>query len=98
MEAAIATEEAAIEKEKISFTEKEKALQETQHAFNELNNIVRGKENEKNLATQRLQYLREREENLSQFLSRAEGQITGIEESISFTQKQITALVYVLRC
>src|SRR5206468_9928953 len=41
------------------------------------------------LATQRLEYLRERESSLTQFLSRAEGQISGIEESIAFTQRQI---------
>ena len=47
------------------------------------------KENEKNLASQRLEYLRERQGNLTQFLNKAEGQITGIEESIQFTQQQI---------
>lgn len=90
LEAAIATAEAAIEKEKINFTEKEKALQETQHAFNELNNIVRGKENDKNLAAQKLQHLKEREGNLRDFLKKAEGQLKGIDESIQFTQQQIT--------
>jgi len=90
LEAEIATEEAAIEQERVGFIEKEQELHALQQSFNELVQNLRTKENEKNLATQRLQYLREREENLSQFLNRAEGQITGIEESISFTQKQIT--------
>ena len=49
LEAAIATEEAAWKKKKLDFIEKEKALQQQQHAFNELNNTVREKENEKNL-------------------------------------------------
>ena len=90
LEAEIATEEAAIEQQRVGFIEKEQELHALQQSFNELVQTIRTKENEKNLATQRLQYLREREENLSQFLSRAEGQITGIEESISFTRKQIT--------
>ncbi|HEX8313820.1 MAG TPA: chromosome segregation protein SMC [Flavisolibacter sp.] len=90
LEAEIATEEAALEQERVGFIEKERDLHALQQSFNELVQNLRTKENEKNLATQRLQYLREREENLSQFLNRAEGQINGIEESISFTQKQIT--------
>ncbi len=90
LEAAIATEEAAIEKEKINFTGKEKALQETQHAFNDLNNIVRSKESDKNLAAQRLHHLKERESNLKEFLKKAEGQLKGIDESIRFTQQQIS--------
>ena len=90
LEAEIATEEAAIEQERVGFIEREQELHALQQSFNELVQNLRTKENEKNLATQRLQYLREREENLTQFLSRAEGQITGIDESISFTQKQIT--------
>lgn len=89
LEAEIATEEAAIEQQRVGFIEKERELHTLQQSFNELVQSLRTKENEKNLAGQRLQYLREREESLSQFLARAEGQITGLEESISFTQKQI---------
>ena len=89
LEAEIATDEAALEKEKAGFIEKEKILQQQQHAFNELNNTVREKENEKNLSSQRLQYLRERETNLKDFLLKAEGQLKGIEESIVFTKQQI---------
>ena len=91
LEAVIATEEAAIEKEKADFIEKEKALQKQQHAFNELNNTVREKESEKNLSAQRLQYLKEREASgLKDFLLKAEGQLKGIEESIGFTKQQIS--------
>ncbi len=90
LEAMIATEEAAIEKEKAGFIEKEKALHDQQHAFNALNNTVREKENEKNLSAQRLQYLNERETSLKEFLLKAEGQLKGIAESIEFTKQQIT--------
>jgi chromosome segregation protein len=89
LEAAIALEEAAIEGEKVSFIEQEKQLQQMQHAFNELLNEVRNKESEKNLAVQRLQYLRERETSLRAFLEKADGQLKGIEESIGFTSQQV---------
>ena len=49
LEAEIANDEAALEQEKLAFIEKEKALQSMQHAFNEMLQTVRSKENEKNL-------------------------------------------------
>jgi len=89
MEAEIATEEAALEQEKVGFIEKERALQSMQYAYNELVQQVRTRENEKNLAAQRLEYLREREGSLKQFLQKAEGQLKGIDESIGFTKLQL---------
>jgi chromosome segregation protein len=89
IDAEIATEEAALEQEKLGFIEKEKQLQTMQHSFNDLVQSVRSKENEKNLAVQRLEYLKEKETNLKDFLQKAEGQIKGIEESIEFSQLQI---------
>ncbi len=89
LEAAIATEEATTEQERVGFIEREKELHDLQQGFNELVQQVRTRENEKNLAAQKLEYLRERETNLSQFLGKAEGQIAGIAESIAFTHLQI---------
>ena len=89
LEATIATEEAALEQEKAAFIEKEKELQHMQHAFNDLLSVVRDKESEKSLATQRLEYLNERKGSLGDFLQKAEGQLSGIEESLQFTQEQI---------
>src|SRR5689334_8914629 len=89
MEAEIATEEAALEQEKVSFIEKERQLQSMQHAFNELVQSVRTKENEKNLAAQRLEHLEEKETSLREFLQKAEGQLSGIDESIGFTNQQV---------
>ncbi len=89
LETSIATEEAVIEKEKVHFIEKEKGLQELQYAFNELHNTVRNKESEKSLSAQRLQYLKERETSLKDFLHTAQGQLKGIDESIRFTHQQI---------
>lgn len=89
LEAKIATEEAALEKEKAGFIEKEKMLQQQQHTFNEINDTVKGKENERNLSRQRLQYLHERQTRLEDFLLKAGGQLKGIEDSIQFSRQQI---------
>lgn len=89
LEAQIATEEAQVEEEKVGFVEKERALQAQQHEFNELLQRLRSKENDKNLASQRLNFLREKEVNLQEFLSRSEIQLKGLDESILFTQGQI---------
>ncbi|MFI5187845.1 MAG: chromosome segregation protein SMC [Chitinophagales bacterium] len=89
IDAEIAGGEATLEKDKLGFIETEKELQNMQHAFNDLVQSVRSKENEKNLAAQRLEHLKEKETSLKEFLQKAEGQIKGIEESIGFTQLQI---------
>lgn len=90
LEAEIATDEAAIEQEKVGFIEKERILQSMQQEFNMLLQDVRGKENEKNLASQKLHYLKEKEANLKAFLSKAEGQLQGITESIKFSEQQVS--------
>ncbi len=90
LEAEVATEEAAIEQEKVGFIEKEKALQTMQQEFNELVQKLRTQENEKKLAQQKITYLKEKETNLKVFLDKAEGQLTGIDESIEFTTLQLT--------
>jgi chromosome segregation protein len=53
LEATIATEEAALEGERVSLIEKEKELHSIQQEFNELVQQVRTRENEKNLSTGR---------------------------------------------
>ncbi len=90
LETAIAKEEALLEHEKLKLVQKEKALQQMQHVFNEMLDAVRSKENEKNLSGQRLQYLKERETGLNEFLKKAGGQLSGLDESIQFTSKQIS--------
>lgn len=90
LETAIAKEEALLEQEKLDLVQKEKALQTMQHAFNEMLDAVRSKENEKSLSGQRLQYLKERETGLNEFLQKAGGQLNGLDESIRFTGNQIS--------
>src|SRR5256714_6734358 len=89
LEAELAGEEAALEQERVDFIEREKELHSMQQGFNDLVQSVRSMENEKSLAIQSLEYLKERKSNLSEFLNKAEGQITGIDESITFTKQQI---------
>lgn len=89
LEAEIAREEASVEEDKLHFVAKERELQGLQKSFNELVATIRTKENDKNLATQQLTYLHEREKNLSDFLNNAEGQLQGFTDSIDFTEKQL---------
>jgi chromosome segregation protein len=89
LEAMIAGEEAALEKDKLEFVEKEKQLQSLQHAFNELVQQLRNKEGEKNLVSQRLNFLEEKEINLQDFLAKGTGQVNGLEESVHFTENQL---------
>jgi chromosome segregation protein len=77
LEAEIAQGEAGLEGEKFAFIEREKELQGLQHQFNDLVNDVRGKEGEKNLSVQRLQYLREREGSLKSFLGKGRWPVEG---------------------
>ncbi|MDE3123953.1 MAG: chromosome segregation protein SMC [Bacteroidota bacterium] len=89
LEAEIANQEAELEQEKVGFIEKERALQSMQYKFNELIQQLRTKENDKNLASQKLVFLKEKENNLKNFLQNAEGQLKGIDESLAFSKVQI---------
>ena len=89
LEAQIALEEAALEQERVVFIEKERALQSMQHEFNDKVEVLRNKQNEKNLAAQRLDYLNDKETSLQEFLERAEGQLKTIGDSIEYTKLQV---------
>ncbi|HYM93844.1 MAG TPA: chromosome segregation protein SMC, partial [Chitinophagaceae bacterium] len=56
--------------------------------FNEMLQTVGSRENQKNLAAQRLEHLKQKENDLKDFLQKAGGQLKGIEESIAFTNQQ----------
>ena len=91
LEAAIAGDEAGLENEKMAFVAKEKELQAMQHAFNEMQQQVRTKENDKNLAAQRLEHLKEKENDLQSFLTKSEGQLKDFTTGIAHTKEQIAA-------
>ncbi|WP_447642759.1 MULTISPECIES: chromosome segregation protein SMC [Chitinophagaceae] len=89
LETEITSQEAALWSERNGFTEKEKVLQDLQSKFNHLLEQMHQKENEKNLSAQRLQYLKEKEHNLVDFLAKAEGQMKTIADSIQYSQQQV---------
>jgi chromosome segregation protein len=89
LEAVIAGEEAALEQDKLAFIEKEKELQVLQHAFNDLVQQLRNKEGEKNLVSQRVDFLQEKESSFQDFLQKGSGQVSGLEESVQFTESQV---------
>jgi chromosome segregation protein len=89
LEAVVATEEAAVEKDKVKLIEKEQELNGLQKQFNELINRIRQLESDKRLAAQRMEHLKEREKSLGEFLSGAGMQMQKLEESIGFAEKQI---------
>ena len=90
LDAIVATEEAALEQQKVILIEREKELNGLQKQFNELANRIRQLESEKKLAAQKFEHLKEREKTLHDFLSGAGGQSQKLEESIAFSEKQIT--------
>jgi chromosome segregation protein len=89
LEAAVATGEAGIERQKVKMVEREQELNKLQKQFNELINRIRQLESDKKLATQRVEHLKEREKNLRDFLSGAGGQSQKLDESIAFSGKQV---------
>ena len=89
LEATIALEEAALEQERLVFIEKEKGLQALQHHFNDSVSSLRAKENDKNLAAQKIDYLKEKETSLQEFLEKAEGQLKTTSDSIEYTKIKV---------
>ena len=50
---------------------------------------LRTKENEKNLAAQRLNYLKEKEAQSAGFLQKAEGQLKGMKKALHLPSQQV---------
>ncbi|MHB1922140.1 MAG: chromosome segregation protein SMC [Chitinophagaceae bacterium] len=81
--------EALVEQDKLHFIIREKELQETQKFFNELVAVIGGRENDKNLATQQLDFLQQKETATRSFLTTAQSQLAGLAESILFSEGQL---------
>lgn len=90
LDAAVATEEAAVEQQKLKLVQREQELNTAQKQFNELVNRIRQLESDKRLAAQRLEHLKDREKSLNEFLSGADMQLKQLEESIAFADNQIS--------
>lgn len=89
LETEIATEDAALEAERLGFVDEEKKLQAMQLSFNTLVQNLRTRENEKNLARQQLQFLSEKEQGLNDFLQKSEGQLESLHDSVAYTTEQL---------
>ncbi|MBN9352050.1 MAG: chromosome segregation protein SMC [Chitinophagaceae bacterium] len=89
LEAGIAGKEAEIEKDKVDFIGKENALHTLQTSFNEITSKLHAAKGQEDLSAQRMNYLKEKQQSLNDFILKAEGQLKGINESISFTNNQL---------
>lgn len=89
LEALVATEEAAVEKSKLSLIQKEQELNGLQKQFNELINRIRQLEGDKKLAAQRLEHLRDRSKSLNEFLAGADTQLQTFQLAILQSDEQI---------
>lgn len=89
LETEIATEDAALESERVGFVEEERKLQAMQQAFNQLVQTLRTRENEKNLAKQQLAFLHEKEQGLVDFLDKSRGQLESLKDGVLHTDKQM---------
>jgi len=89
IEAEVATGEAEVEKEKLSLIDKERILQSKTTEFNSLLQNLSHAENEKRLGQQSLHFLKEKEVSITNFLSKADGQVKSTEDSINYTNLQI---------
>ena len=90
LEATVAQEEAALEQDKLKLIQLERDLQALQSTFNEMQEQLRARQHERNLSSQRMQYLGEREKSLTEFLEKADHQLAGIQESMKFSGGQLT--------
>lgn len=88
LDASLSTEEATIEKQKLTLTAREQELTSLQKQFNELINRIRQLESDKKLASQRMEHLRERERNIREFLQKADGQLQQLQDSLVFIETQ----------
>jgi chromosome segregation protein len=96
LEAAIAKDEADLEKEKLSSIEQENELHRLQHEFNHIQQALQASTGEKNLSRQRIEHLQEKEKGLQDFLQRAglrrEEILTGMAHTEKMTAEEEKAL------
>ncbi len=78
----IATEDAALEKNKIDLIEKEQQLHSLQKKFNELKDEIRSGESEKSLSLQRMEHLGELKTSVSKNIEEATAQVENLKKSL----------------
>jgi len=89
LDASLATEEAAVEAEKVALLTQEQQLNGLQKAFNETLNRIRSLESDARLGKQRLEHLRERESSGAKSLEQSAAQLKSLEESVATAEKSI---------
>lgn len=88
IDAEIAGDEAQIEENKMKLISMEQELHIAQKEYNELLNRIRGLENEKKLAAQKLDHLKDRLASITNFLNNASNQDRNIQDHIQNARTQ----------
>ncbi len=93
IDAEIAGDEAQIEAQKVELIQMEQGLHVAQKEFNDLINRIRGLENEKKLAAQRLDHLKDRKNSILNFLNGAATQEKNISENLASIEAQLLSWI-----
>lgn len=91
IEATIKSLEAALEAEKLANLDKEKALSSNQQNLNQLVGRLRGMENDKQMAEQRLSFLKNSRKQIEKRIMSADSDLQKLHNEIDFYTKQVEA-------
>ncbi len=81
--------EARLESERKSILDEEKALSERQRGLNKLTGQIRGKENDKKMLVQKLQFVEQNKSKLAASIDHAKEKIQQLEEDVEFYRSNI---------
>nr|WP_290932623.1 AAA family ATPase [Haliscomenobacter sp.] len=81
--------EAALEKERLTHLDKEKALSERQRDLNSLVGRIRGMENDRRMLEQKLQFVQQNRLKQEQDIQQAQGRIVQLEEDIEHYRSEL---------
>lgn len=91
VDAAIATAEARLAQEKQQNLEKEKLLSERQRSLNSLVGRIRGTENDRKLAQQKIEFLEHKKTDLQKQIHQADRQLAQLQEDIAYYRTELNA-------
>ena len=81
--------EAQLESERKAILDEEKALSEKQRNLNQLVGQIRGKENDKRMLEQKMQFVEQNKSKLGEAIQQARGRIAQLEEDIDFYRSNL---------
>lgn len=81
--------EAALEKERLTHLDKEKALSERQRDLNSLVGRIRGMENDRRMLEQKQQFVQQNRQKLEQDIQQAQGRIVQLEDDIEHYRSEL---------